>query len=300
MIKTNKAIYSQLSLVLMTFIIICLPLFKGGNYPGVMSVFILAVCAVLCLSFHSFSNEKTIYWVFVWVVFSAAVIIHAFFIPLILGNERLLLNGVAPSALKVISSQSLFGIRTIEVWSFFTVMWIFSWIVSISSVKHIQILLTVIFFVSIFQAIFGFVHFASGATSVLGLWEKEFYLSDATGTFVNRNHFSGMLAITSPLVLSALMSDRPSIFPSLSRMSRLLIVLLYSIALMLALITAHSRMGMAAALFGLSVCFYIMVKQQGRSEGSKIASAGKFVAFSLFLVLFGIWFGMVNHAKRTI
>jgi len=65
----------------------------------------------------------------------------------------------------------------------------------------------VLFAASSFQAIYGVAHLASGNTSVLGLWTKEYFFDDATGTFVNRNHFSGMLAIASPLVLSDVSSN---------------------------------------------------------------------------------------------
>ncbi len=51
-----------------------------------------------------------------------------------------------------------------------------------------------------FQAAYGFAEYATGRQHIFG-FEKRWYLDSATGTFINRNHFAGYLALTLPFAL---------------------------------------------------------------------------------------------------
>ncbi|MCH7780791.1 MAG: hypothetical protein IH848_08085, partial [Acidobacteria bacterium] len=50
------------------------------------------------------------------------------------------------------------------------------------------------------QAIYGAAEYLSGHQHIFA-YAKKYYLESATGTFINRNHFAGYLALVLPLVL---------------------------------------------------------------------------------------------------
>jgi len=283
-------------LVIMAIIMLVLPIFKGGNFPGVMSVFIFTSAIIFIASIPDLIYSRDKYWLLVWLVFSFAVLLHAFIYPFYFVNERFFVDGLSPQIAEKLNFRQLSKMRMIEVWSFFTSMWLFAWRVSLFELKHIKILFLILFFISIFQAFFGVVHFISGASTVMGLWVKEFYLNDATGTFVNRNHFAGMLAICSPMVLSGMLMPKPLIFPSLSQGYRVVLSFLYLVVLVLALISSHSRMGMVAAIFGLVVSYFLM--NNLRNQSQQKSNLLKLLGVSAFLCLFAVWFGFDDILKR--
>jgi len=273
-----------------------LPIFKGGNYPGAMSVFIFATALIFLISVSEFFYQRDKYWLLVWVGVSLAVLIHAFIYPLFFVNERFFIDELSPQIAAQLNSRQLSKMRMLEVWSFFTSMWLLSWRVSLLALKQVRALLLLVFVASLFQASFGLVHFISGSSSVMGLWVKEFYLNDATGTFVNRNHFSGMLAVSFPLVVSAILMPKPLVFSTLSKGFRIIISLLYLLILTLALISSNSRMGIVAAIFGGVVCFFFMSKIGGLHQ-RKINTLKLLLVF-FFLILFAVWFGLGDILQR--
>jgi len=300
MLSNNSFSTDQLRMkiivTVMAAMIFFLPIFKGGNYPGIMPLFIFFTGIVFLLSLPELSYQRDKYWLIVWVVFTVSVLLHAFLYPVFFVNERFFIDGLDPKIGEELNSLQLSKVRMVEVWSFFTSMWLFAWRVALLQLKDMRVLLLVLFIASLFQALYGLIHFVSGASSVLGLWTKEYYLYDATGTFVNRNHFSGMLAISSPLVLSGLLMSKPFILPSLPQGYRVALSLFYLMVLVLALVSSHSRMGVVAAIFGLTVCCFLM--NVGRSPVLQKANKLKFLLIVLFLFLFAIWFGVEDILQR--
>ena len=287
---------SKLVLTIMCGLVLFFPLFKGGNYPGAMSVFIFSTGLVFLLSITELLYERDKYWVLVWGVFSVAILFHVFIYPFFFVNERFFIDGLSSQVGVELNSKSSSKIRMLEVWSFFTSMWLFAWRVSLLNLKQLGLLLTVLFMASSFQVLFGLERFISDASNILGLWTKEFYLDDATGTFVNRNHFAGMLAITSPLILSALLMPKPLILPSLSQSYRVILSLLYLMLLILALVSSHSRMGGVAAILGLIVCYFF--NWQIRNRSSHKMNILKVISVVSFLILFSVWFGLGDILQR--
>ena len=287
---------SNAILTLMIVAVLLLPIFKGGNFPAVMAIFIFISAFIFLLSLPDFISDRDWPWFIVWFVFSAAVMSHVFLYPLTFVNERFFINALDPRVAEELNSRHLSKMRMVEVWSFFTSMWLFAWRTSILSVVNVKLVLLALFLASSFQALYGLVHFISNASSVLGLWEKQYYLEDATGTFVNRNHFAGMLAITAPLILSSLLMPKPLLLASLSKNNRLVIAACYLVVLMLALISSHSRMGLMVAILGLVSCYFLMNRLVAGS--GKVFAKLKFVFVLLSLLLFAIWFGVGDILQR--
>ncbi|MGZ5468667.1 MAG: O-antigen ligase family protein [Candidatus Aminicenantales bacterium] len=75
---------------------------------------------------------------------------------------------------------------------------------TIRSRRRAEILIVVILASAVFQAIYGMAETFSGHNMLLGR-AKRYYLDSVTGTFVNRNHFSGFLEMAFPLSLGYLL-----------------------------------------------------------------------------------------------
>ena len=293
-------IYATVSLILLLLTLLWLPIPKAGNMLGALPVlgFSMAlVCGLFVFSAsgyrHGLQHCKP--WLAIWLLFSLCSVAHLFLVPWFYGLGRFF--SVENAALfGGVGDSIAIGLPSLRVWFFFTIMWMVAWRVSLLSRRQIRWLLLIVFLASLFQAVFGLSHFISGASSVFGLWDKQYYLNDATGTFVNRNHFSGMLAICWPLVLSGLLATKPLLFGSYAAPVRYAIAGFYSMIIVVALVTSHSRMGTTGAFFGLIVwgIFY------ARSRRIENLHPRKWLpwAVGLFSILFAIWFGIEDILER--
>jgi len=116
--------------------------------------------------------------------------------------------------------------------------------------KRLSLLLAVLVISGTFQAFFGVVMTLSGVEDLL-VGAKTHYLGDATGTFVNRNHFAGYLELTLAAgvgLLLALRDERPFRWVNVLEMllgpkGRLRLAL---VLMTIALVMSHSRMGNGA------------------------------------------------------
>lgn len=114
-----------------------------------------------------------------------------------------------------------------------------------------------------FQALYGSAEYLSGHQHIFG-YAKRFYLDEATGTFVNRNHFAGYLAMSLPLALALALPERRVRARGESFRKRflrwtsssgpsVLFAALATVAMWIGVILSYSRTGLAAALAGTLV-----------------------------------------------
>ena len=300
MVVAHEDIYSRVSFIVLLITLLWLPIPKAGMMPGALPVLGLFMAAVMGLSAFSAAGnrlgmQQSKPWLAVWLLFSLCVLLHILLVPTVFGLGRFfsvedsaLFSGVGDSI-----ATALPGVR---VWFYFTIMWVAAWRVSFLRRRQIGWLLLIVFLASLLQAIYGLSHFLSGSSSVLGLWEKQHYLKDATGTFVNRNHFSGMLAICWPLVLSGLVATKPLLFSGYAASLRYAIAGFYSLVIVVALVTSHSRMGTTGAFFGLIVwgVFYVRSRRRENLHPRKWLPW----AVGFFSILFAIWFGVEDIVER--
>lgn len=76
--------------------------------------------------------------------------------------------------------------------------------VSITQRRHLRSLLRVLTISGAGQAAYGIAEFLTGRQHILWI-PKAYFLEEATGTFVNRNHFAGFLAISLPAAIACTM-----------------------------------------------------------------------------------------------
>lgn len=171
--------------------------------------------------------------------------------------------------------------------------------------RRLQILLWAVVISGTFQATFGAVMTLSGLEWLL-FQPKEHYLGAATGTFVNRNHFGGYLAMSLSLGMGLLIMDRGRDWSGgLKRKIKALLALLLSnkailrlmlIIMMVGLVLSHSRMANIAFFSALGMAAVMAVATR------KIGFWPVVVLFSSVLLvdvlIVGAWFGMEQVAAR--
>jgi hypothetical protein len=73
--------------------------------------------------------------------------------------------------------------------------------VAVRSARHLKQVAIVIAAAGAFQALYGSAEYLSGNQQIFW-YRKLYFLDEATGTFINRNHFAGFLAMALPFALA--------------------------------------------------------------------------------------------------
>lgn len=179
--------------------------------------------------------------------------------------------------------------------------------------RRLRILCYVILFSAVFQSVYGSFMTLSGTEYLLGM-KKTAYLGNATGTFVNRNHFAGYLEMALAIGMGLLMVDRNNRKSEASRLwrSKLRSVLdlllsgkavlrLMLIIMVSGLIMSHSRMGNAAFFNSLLITGLIAIASSRSFRKPHVyVLLGSIIAVDVFLL--GSWFGLekvVNRIEQT-
>jgi O-antigen ligase len=131
--------------------------------------------------------------------------------------------------------------------------------VSLRRGEHLRQLAVVVGVAGAFQALYGSFEYLSGREHIFG-YAKEHYLGEATGTFINRNHFAGYLAMALPLTLALIaLPRRAAQWPGwrerlLTWADRRTLVrvsaFLAAFCIWTGVVLSYSRAGLVAALLG--------------------------------------------------
>ena len=147
------------------------------------------------------------------------------------------------------------------------------------------------------EAVYGLAQQMAGWQQILGI-EKIYYRSQATGTYVNPNHFAGLLEMTLPLALASAAwnwdhADSPDEDGGYAAG-----IFFAALALLLAagIFVSHSRMGMASATGGAAVAAGVwIVSARGHRRRIRLATvSGVLVAASLL----ALWIGAEPMVDR--
>ncbi|MBI4617785.1 MAG: O-antigen ligase family protein [Planctomycetes bacterium] len=164
----------------------------------------------------------------------------------------------------------------------------------------------VIVLAAVFCSVYGLVQARIGSDEVWG-HEKEHYRESVTGTYVNRNHFAALLALSLPLAMTMVLATRrrgalpdrswrDALTAALSDRRTLSLRALWGTAVLvlgLGLFASQSRLGVsAAAVGGLFLIFFYLGRRSRRLYGIALAVL---VAAVLFLVF---WVGFVDVTGR--
>ena len=149
-----------------------------------------------------------------------------------------------------------------------------------------------------FEAFYGLVQYLSGWQQIFA-YVKKFDLEEATGTYINRNHYAGFLEMILPFSLAfgfyeylKLRGDRVSkinigSLMAKSAVKRLVLSLAVSVVICAALIFSRSRMGMLAAASSVLVIFaFVTISRFHGRMGSLLGAT-----FILLSICVAIWIG---------
>ncbi|MGB8543294.1 MAG: O-antigen ligase family protein [Candidatus Acidiferrales bacterium] len=149
-----------------------------------------------------------------------------------------------------------------------------------------------------FEAFYGLVQYLSGWQQIF-VYVKKFDLQEATGTYINRNHYAGFLEMILPFSLAfvfyeyaKLRGDRGSKVNlrsviGKSAIQKLVLSLAVSVILCAALIFSRSRMGILAAAASILVIFALVAISRFHGRVGSLLAA----SFIILSVCLALWIG---------
>ncbi len=166
--------------------------------------------------------------------------------------------------------------------------------------KRIEKLILVIFFVGLFESLYGMFEFFSGHKHILHL-RMEHLVSAVTGTFINRNAFAGYLLMVIPLSLGYLFSKEVHRSGGLlgwrhhlsSLDGRTLLIAFGIILMILSLLFSASRMGIVSLLLSFSLISFLF---RNREEGRTLSKSS--VLILGLALLWAAWIGLDTVISR--
>ena len=169
--------------------------------------------------------------------------------------------------------------------------------------RRLKFILWVIVLLGTIQALYGLLEYFSGHQYIL--WEKKHYgLDCATGTFVNRNHFSGYLEMILPIALAFFYSKLHSNFKDIlikdiirdhelsEHFFKISISFFFMILMGLAIFFSYSRSGVIT-IFLTFILFFLIGLGLKRSSWLILIFIG-------LLVLWGAQIGLKTLIERFI
>lgn len=236
-------------------------------------------------------------WLWVWLAVSAWIVLQLVPLP----REVFAWIGVYPPDLLgrypelPVSRVSPNIAATIAFWGMFTTYWAAAYLTASLPRPQLGVLVGLLVGLVFAEALYGFIAHVGRFETVLGLWPANADHAVVVGTFWNRNHLAGLLALGWPLGIGFLLFGT-RIRPVRVHEARYLLVVVFSLVVALALFNTLSRLGTASALFGLLV-FALLARANRATEVTGLerlwlASAGV-VALGL-----AIAFGLVPLLLR--
>ena len=150
-----------------------------------------------------------------------------------------------------------------------------------------------------FEALYGLIQYLTGWQQIFA-YVKKYYLEEATGTYINRNHFAGFLEMIFPFVivlalrwtylLSKNTSGTAGTFRKLVSRTELVSVVFWlflAIVILAALILSRSRMGIISALVSLVAILALA----GTSTVGPRARAAVAAVFFIGVLGLVVWIG---------
>jgi len=151
----------------------------------------------------------------------------------------------------------------------------------------------------VFEAFYGLAQYLSGWQHIFA-YAKKYYLEDATGTYINRNHFAGLLEMVLPFPIAFALrltgnlrrsvqhsEAKARTLLSASELLPLVFWLFLAIAIFTALIFSRSRMGIISALASV-IAILGLAGSRAQSKGTRAVVAVLFLVGVIGIV---VWVG---------
>lgn len=159
------------------------------------------------------------------------------------------------------------------------------------SLEKIGTLIFALIGVGSFEALYGLFEYWSGGQNIFW-YKKVYYLEEVTGTYINHNHFAGLMELTIPLTIAMftleysrhLADGKTRFFSILKDLSvgtclKLAALLIAMGVMSIALVLSKSRVGLVASIFSLAVMAGLV--QRKRKSHSRVIQ----IAIGLTLII---------------
>jgi len=164
--------------------------------------------------------------------------------------------------------------------------------------KRKSILVKTLIFLGVAEAAYGLFQYETGSPKIFNM-TKQYDVGQATGTYINRNHFAGLLELTFPFIMAAIFYSYQSWLESrkpgarrssrgaVSLGARALSYFFLLVVMMLGVLFSHSRMGI---MVSVGSAIFVVLLMQLRT-GQKIWMVGLAV-FLVGVVSYALWIGL--------
>ena len=160
--------------------------------------------------------------------------------------------------------------------------------------RHLVVGLIVL---GLFEAFYGLVQYLTGWQQIFG-YVKRYDLQEATGTYINRNHYAGLLEMLFPLSLALAFYELWKLHTKKrteeSNFHRIAIWLSIAVVLFAGLVYSRSRMGIAAA--SISVLVMLTLAWTSKAYGrTALVVCAAFLVLSIGIIA---WIGAASVVER--
>ena len=167
------------------------------------------------------------------------------------------------------------------------------------SAKRSSLLVRVLIFLGVFEAAYGMVQYLANWQQIFWM-SKVYYTSEATGTYINHNHFAGFIELTFPFVLASVFyyfqawqdsrrrgrTHGGHAAPSSAHIQALFYSFLLIVAVV-AVISSRSRAGILATVFSIA-SLAILAQFKTRRKAWTVGLG----LFLLIAIGYGLWIGL--------
>jgi O-antigen ligase len=180
---------------------------------------------------------------------------------------------------------------------------------TITRKKQIKRIFYVLIFMGTFEALYGLYELTNQNPRIL-FYKKIYGLDVATGTFFNRNHFSGYLEMILPLALGLIISRIVFVSERGWRLKEALLRLtekglgslaffsLGVLSMFFAIVYSQSRTGIFILGFTI-VCFFVFASLYFKKSFGRRKKIFSFIKIGFLLIaLISLYFGIVNSVER--
>ena len=307
-----RILYSPAALLVGLLVLVAwLPIPLGSNRPWSWTLMHAATMALLglwCLGYARWSmdvpgaireNGVTLFFFGTWIAYIGVQVLPMSATILEVLSPKALEHyatagkaGFSPEfALSLDRGSSLAELQKISAY----VALFFLTIALVTTRGRLRFALVVLTLIGTLEALYGILAFLS--KDHFRLWSPGFAANSVSGTYVNRNHFAGLMEITVPAGIGLMLAEPPVSFGRswrgvLQGITEFLLKrtawLSFCVLIMCtALILSTSRGGIAALMFGIGFAVAMAAMFRGRS-----APEYRIVRWTLGLVIVGVgWLG---------
>ena len=276
---------------LLSIMLICAPLFWGGNRPLPLMVLEFAAIALLVCTFLRESAWQGISRSLKIAILAILVFPLLYLLPVPVSLfEQLPGRSEFGDVLTLVEQQN--GWRSISVYAIASE---YSWLallvpmavfVTVLTLPHEyrKHLIKIVLVMASFQAALGLIQYGDGAESIFRLGNPD-YLDSAVGTYPNRNHLAGLLEMALPLALGLFAASlgrrrrsgswrKDVVHFSQFRLNAAMVYGCIALVILLGLVFTRSRAGLALAMLAILLCLIVYARRLGGH--SSISVVGSF------------------------